>query len=223
MIIAETGACFSGKTTFAESLKKLYPEVIRQDEIKLDKVYEDDEIRTKRGLSIDQIRQDPYLYFRWEKAIISKKIDQELTAALKYPRDSIIIFERSLADSFYYLTRFVDISNFNDAQLKDYNDFVQYVLDAAKDHYTNVYDHILIFQPVIFENLDCERRPKSLKKDHMREYQSIRMLNIGMTPSFFQSKIKEVNMASVELTQVDTYVSQVFKSIEDIHKNLQKR
>jgi len=77
MIIACTGASYSAKTTFAETLKKLYPDVVRQHEIEIDKKYEDAEIRTANGLSIDQIRQNPYLYFSWEKAIILKKIEQE--------------------------------------------------------------------------------------------------------------------------------------------------
>lgn len=212
MIIAETGACFSGKTTFAESLKKLYPNVIRQNDIKIDNQYEDDNLRELNGLSIDQIRAHPYLYFRWEKAIISKKIEQERTA-LKCSDDSIVIFERSLADSIYYLTRFVDISSFNDVEINEYNSFLQNVVDAARYHYKYIYNHILIFKPVLFDQLNCERRPASLKKDHIREYHVIRLLNNGLLDPEHHFKISDVEMSSVSLDQIDSYVNFIFSNL----------
>ncbi len=223
MIIACTGASYSAKTTFAETLKKLYPDVVRQHEIEVDKKYEDAEIRTANGLSIDQIRQNPYLYFSWEKAIILKKIEQEKKAALQYQcynTNSVVVFERSLADSFYYLTRYVDTSLFDDSQLKEYNDFVEYLVNIASNHYRYIYDFVLIFKPMPFDKLSCERRSRTLKQDHIKEYYTIKILNHGFMHPYFTNKFISVDVGLVEIEQIDSYVSQIFQLLKTRYNSI---
>lgn len=214
MIIACSGASHSGKSTFAEILKKLHPEIMMQHELILSSGNKYDE---ERKQAIDELRANPYEYFKWEKNIIGKKMEQEYEANL-IKNHADIIFERSLADSFYYLTRFVDISSFNSEQLNDYNRFLEKLLQLANVHYSAVYDFILIFSPVTFDELCDERRSKNLKNDHYREYQTIKIINQGMLQPALHHKIMNIHMMSKRLEELDGYVDFIYTTLKDMLK-----
>lgn len=172
-VIAISGASHSGKTTFINNLQnKLRGQVEFYDEI----------IRNYDFSSIDDIRKDASQYFQIQKDIITQKIKQEEKAADKNKKDKLIIFDRSLADSIYYFTTYVDEKNLTDKEREDYYSFFVYIYKKAKEHFANVYDSVFLFEPINPESNTDSFRPSNLKERQTLEYLMIKTLTLGLSP-----------------------------------------
>jgi len=190
MIIAISGACHSGKTTYIE---KMYAQ---------DKKYNipmTEVIRTM-DINIDEIRKDPRAYLEFEKKVISKKIMHE-TAAFHLDKETnhlnetknryVYFLDRSLVDSYYYLTHYMNFTEMDDSLYEEYEEFRIYVLTTTKLHLKNLYDGILLLTPIPYPK-DMENdlyRPKALRYKQLTEFESIKQMTFGLMEPDLHNKI----------------------------------
>ena len=100
IVIAFSGGCFSGKTTTMEKLKEtlearghrvtMLSELVREHKIE----------------SIDKLRENPSKYLAFQNEIISAKIEAE--NACKSTDTDVILIDRAITDSMFYLLFYVD-------------------------------------------------------------------------------------------------------------------
>lgn len=192
IIIALSGASHSGKTTFlteAETVLGKDNVICISENIR--------EIESVKSVGIENIRKDPLLYFEVQKEIITKKIKQEIEAGVQQ-ENKIILIDRSLADSIWYFTKYVEISNFSDDKKAEYFDFLSKLGSAAERSFALTYDAVFIFPPIKKEEQSNDAFRQDLTyfdKSQEAEFIQIATLNEGI------AKIVEV---SHKIVPVDT-------------------
>ena len=170
--IAFSGGCFSGKTSTMEALKSIlekngYKAVIIGEAMRETEV-------AKSGMSIDAIRQDANLYFKLQKEIIQKKIDQELEAFNGEP-NTIYLFDRAITDSLFYYEFYLDKNKLDNK--KEYFKFHKYLLDKVCSTLNQV-DLLIEFKPLNNCDVNIDKmRPAYLKDVSYSEYICISRLN----------------------------------------------
>ena len=185
-IVAFSGGCFSGKTTtinkIAEKLKQLgYNVCILNENIRDKKIF-------KKAGSIDNIRQDPNSYLLLQEVIIREKIfNENKLLGLKYDTKTVILIDRALTDSLFYLSCYVDKVNLT----SENKEIFRYLFNSIYTYlsFTKRYDKVLEFMPLKIESID-EYRPKDLEQLHFFEYEMIHCLN----NNFFDKSIIEKNI-----------------------------
>jgi len=177
LVIALSGASHSGKTTFmsdAETVLGKDNVVCISENIR--------EIEAVKTIGIENIRKDPLVYFDIQKEIITKKIRQEMELMIKN-ENKIILIDRSLADSIWYLTKYVEISGISDGKKAEYFDFLEKVHAQAEHSFALVYDAVFIFPPIRKEELvnDVFRQDLTyFHKSQEAEFSQIAVLNEGI-------------------------------------------
>lgn len=170
--IAFSGGCFSGKTSTMEALKSVlekegYKVVIVSEAMRETEV-------AKSGMSIDAIRQDANLYFKLQKEIIQKKINQEAEAFDGEP-NTIYLFDRALTDSLFYYEFYVDKSKLDNK--REYFRFHEYLINKVCSNINQI-DLLIEFKPLESCNInDDKMRPTYLKDVSYSEYTCIHRLN----------------------------------------------
>lgn len=170
--IAFSGGCFSGKTSTMEALKYILEkegykvviisEVMRETEA------------AKSGMSIDAIRQDANLYFKLQKEIIQKKINQEFEAFNGEP-NTIYLFDRAITDSLFYYEFYVDKGKLDNKE--EYFKFHKYLLDKVSSTLNQV-DLLIEFMPLNVRDVNNDKmRPAYLEEASYSEYTCIHRLN----------------------------------------------
>lgn len=177
IVIALSGASHSGKTTFMTEAQKLLGE---DNVVCITENIRDSELVKKIG--IEKIRENAPLYFTLQKEIIGKKIQQELEAPVKN-KNKIILIDRSLADSIYYLTKYTEISKFPSELKKEYFTYLNKVQDAAQHIFSVVYDAVLIFPPIKKEEQESDGFRQDLSyfnESQEAEFGQIVLMNEGI-------------------------------------------
>lgn len=170
--IAFSGGCFSGKTSTMEALKSIlekegYKVVIVSEAMRETEV-------AKSGMSIDAIRQDANLYFKLQKEIIRKKINQEFEAFNGEP-NTIYLFDRAITDSLFYYEFYVDKSKLDNKE--DYFKFHKYLLDKVSSTLNQV-DLLIEFKPLNNRDINADKmRPAYLSSASYSEFACIFILN----------------------------------------------
>lgn len=170
--IAFSGGCFSGKTSTMEALKSIlekegYKVVIVSEAMRETEA-------AKSGMSIDAIRQDANLYFKLQKEIIRKKINQEFEAFNGEP-NTIYLFDRAITDSLFYYEFYVDKSKLDNK--KDYFGFHKFLINKVS-LMLNKIDLLIEFKPLKNCNVnDDKMRPAYLEEASYSEYTCIHRLN----------------------------------------------
>lgn len=167
-ILVFTGGCYSGKTTSMTIIKELLENQGKSV------IFLDELIRKYNIESIDKIRKDANKYMDLQYDIISGKIQAELKSY--YSNYDIILVDRSVTDSLFYLTFYVDKNNLdNEHQQK----FIQlfHSLNDYLDKVNNIYTYIFEFSPI--QNLveQDKFRPNNLKELQQIEYEMIKKYN----------------------------------------------
>lgn len=200
-IVAFSGGCFSGKTTtinkVAEKLRQLgYTVYILNENIR------DKNVFRKAG-NIDNIRQDPNSYLLLQNEIIREKIENENEILdAKYTTKTIILVDRALTDSLFYLSCYVDKANLTLENKKIFRhlfSFIYMILLLSKR-----YDKVLEFRPIKIENID-KYRPKDLEQLHYFEYEIIHCFN----NNFFDKSIVEENINVKQESCIDNLVNNI--------------
>lgn len=191
IVIAVSGASHSGKTTFIEGVKSQFGEhVILYDEV----------IR-RYTKNIDEIRKNSKKYFELQLVIICEKIEQELKALIIKESDEnkIILIDRSLIDSLYYYTQYVDVNNLSEVDLKKYYVFVDKIINHIEYSFTNIYDKVIFFEPIdSSKNLD-PMRPKDISlKQNLESFLIRSVLKGVMVNTKTIDKFVEVDVTKID-------------------------
>ena len=169
IVIAFSGGCFSGKTTTMEKLKEtlearghrvtMLSELVREHKIE----------------SIDKLRENPSKYLAFQNEIISAKIEAE--NACKSTDTDVILIDRAITDSMFYLLFYVDK---NKLSFKDITLFYG-LFGRIKTHmlraWHEIYDLIIEFEPISKPCDDTVYRPKQIGTLKYLESSVISMLN----------------------------------------------
>jgi|14_taG_2_1085336.scaffolds.fasta_scaffold01733_6 deoxyadenosine/deoxycytidine kinase len=160
MRIAFSGACHSGKTTMINLLKNKYPYFkILGEEVR------------KYDIDIDEIRSKPNEYFSFQEKIIMAKILQEIDCV----KNTDVLIDRSIFDSFYYLNTYINIEELTKKNQKNF----YRLSESLHNHFEFVqefcYDHICLMSPIPIVE-DDKYRPKNLRDIQHKEYQTIKKL-----------------------------------------------
>lgn len=179
-IVVFSGASHSGKSVMMNRLRECNPHIINYGEI----------IRTKFPKPIDELRKDYKEYLKVEYDIIGNKIFQEENCSNEYS-DKIIIFDRSLVDSLYYFTTYLNKNDFDTDELFEYEKFLKFLLNKIEDHFENIYNKVFLFKPIKDIKVYDSMRPEKLSLIQDNEYNLIRSMTYGFTKDL--NKIVEVN------------------------------
>lgn len=200
-IVAFSGGCFSGKTTtinkVAEKLRQLgYTVYILNENIR-------DKNAFRKAGNIDNIRQDPNSYLLLQKEIIREKIENENEIlGAKYTTKTIILVDRALTDSLFYLSCYVDKANLTLENKKIFRHLFSYVYMILL--LSKRYDKVLEFRPIKIENID-KYRPKDLEQLHYFEYEIIHCFN----NNFFDKSIIEGSINAKHDIRIDKIISNI--------------
>lgn len=200
-IVAFSGGCFSGKTTtinkVAEKLRQLgYTVYILNENIR-------DKNAFRKAGNIDNIRQDPNSYLLLQKEIIREKIENENEIlGAKYTTKTIILVDRALTDSLFYLSCYVDKGNLTLENKKIFRRMFNSIYTYLS--LTKRYDKVLEFKPLKIKNID-EYRPKDLEQLHFFEYEMIHCLN----NNFFDKSTMEKNINVKQESCIDNLVNNI--------------
>lgn len=175
-----SGGCFSGKTSTIDKFKELLGDhCITLDEI----------VRKKDISSIEDMRKDSRAYLRFQQEIISEKILQEVETENKNI-GKVILIDRALSDSLFYLNFYVDKSQLQDEDFNFYSNLLTKVTNSAKYAFDNVYDFILQFSPI---NKRCDDKVfRPLNINNLKHIEG-KLISI-YTKSFTKNKIVKVDL-----------------------------
>lgn len=211
IIIAISGASHSGKTTFINDIKRMLG----------DNVIVYDEVIRKYVANIDEIRKNPKAYFDLQLKIISEKVEQEYEALQiknKY-EDKIILIDRSLADSLYYYTRYVDVNSLDESDCNDYYTMAEMIIKKLNYSLKNVYDKVIFFHPIDSKDNVDEMRPDKLYLKQSLEAFSIKsFLKSAMIDSSTLDKLIEVN-----ILEETSPINVLLKCLYDVDKTLESK
>jgi uracil-DNA glycosylase/predicted ATPase len=171
MIFAFSGSSCSGKTTFAKYLKDILGDgVVFYDEMIRD-------ILDNEKTTITEIRKDAKKYFNIQVKVIFDKMKQE-DFALENQKDKIVIFDRSIVDSFYYFTHYIDKNILTGKYLEKYNQILKKIIDRMYKM-PAIYDKIFMFSPISQYDGDNNYRINHGKIGQLNEYNTLNILTKG--------------------------------------------
>lgn len=181
LIIALSGASHSGKTTFMERMKEKYPNSV---------VLLSEEIRDLNIGNIDEIRRHPEKYLELQWKIIQAKIDAESGINEKH-ENKVVLVDRSLIDSYFYYTFYVDKAHLSDDYVIKYHDYLSYLFDTMNEHVNCLYNYTYFCSPIADLKRNDEYTQSLLKHTQMNEYRHMELLSISIA---HRSKIHFVDV-----------------------------
>lgn len=181
--IAFSGGCYSGKTT-AIKMMRHHLECDGHKVIVLSELMRDHKIT-----SIDELRKNPSKYLKLQEEIIEEKITQELGVEYhaikqnlilakngKQTHDYIVMIDRAITDSLFYLLFYLDKSQLNSKELVRYENLYNFVDNCAHLIFSSVYDNVLLFKPLAHKSEYDKYRPKDIDVLKHTEYRFISTL-----------------------------------------------
>lgn len=172
-VVTFSGGCVSGKTTMMNAVR----ENLASKGIKC--VFMDEIMREKKINSIDDIRSAPGKYLSLQEDIIMEKVNLE--RMIKFSTKSIdadvVLIDRALSDSLFYLLFYTDKSKLTTAELQRFEALYAYVNDHAKYMFERIYDLVIFFKPLSNVKVDDKFRPKNIDILKYTESRMIEMLN----------------------------------------------
>lgn len=164
---AFSGSCHSGKTTLMAKIKDRFGSRVH---------VVGECIREHIEESIDAERSYAQGYLKLQQHVINEKIRLE-DEALSHADGQLILIDRSLADSLFYLTTYTDTRQLNQHHLTEYANLVKHVVNTARSG--KRYDMLFMLQPISVKVLD-PMRPRNILQTQSIEHAMIETLNIGL-------------------------------------------
>lgn len=196
--IVFSGGCFSGKTTAINYLKNYLEsqgKIVGVSEECMRPFY-------KEGETIDSIRSDFERYLNFEIDMIKEKIkvDTELINSNNF---DYVLIDRSLTDSLFYYTFYVDKSKFTKEHWKTYSDFYK-ELDSEINKFCKLYDVIIQFKPLDYTKCNDDKfRPKNLVEIGNCEWHMINTFNKAYQ---FEGKMITIDFNNMPLEKIVNYI-----------------
>lgn len=200
-IIAVSGASHSGKTTFIKNIHEKYKEHI---------VVIDENIRNF-NLNIDEIRKNPIEYLNLEIDIISEKIINEGKYNLDN-KNKIILLDRSLVDSYFYYTFYMDKNNLPKDVKEKYNKFLTHLKTEMYYNVNNLYDYIFMFEPITNITRKDEYTVNDIENVQDNEYFFIKNFTVGVCQN--QRKVLDCNPKIANII-----IDNIIEEINDARNN----
>lgn len=180
-VVYFSGSSHSGKTTLMNKLGSFFSE---------DVVFHTQLVRQKPIISIDELRKNPSEYLKFQLEVVLPKIQQELDA-FKSNDSKFHFFDRSIIDSLYYCTNFVDKSTLSAEDRKIYNALVstmiQHLEFIRKQHDWLIF----LLSPINSQNHNDTYRAEDLPMFQENEYKIIKALTHGF---FGQNRINIIHL-----------------------------
>ena len=172
IVIAFSGGCFSGKTTTMEKLKETLEQrghrVIMLSEL----------VRNYKIESIDKLRENPSKYLAFQDSVISEKIAEEAHLLSRaYDDTDIVLVDRAMTDSMFYLLFYVDKNKLTEQDLSKYWPLLLRVQNHTMYAFKHIYDLIIEFAPITKPCDDTIFRPQKIDTLKHIESIAISMLN----------------------------------------------
>ena len=172
LVIAFSGGCFSGKTTtmekLKESLEKRGHRVIMLGEL----------VREYKIGSIDELRENPSKYLAFQDSIITSKISAEAHLLSRaYSDTDIVLVDRAITDSLFYLLFYVDKKELTERDLNIYWHLLSRVQNHTEYAFRHIYDVVYEFAPINKLCDDTVFRPQKIDILKYIESITISMLN----------------------------------------------
>lgn len=172
IVIAFSGGCFSGKTTTMEKLKDTLEKkgcrVIMLSEL----------VREHKIESIDELRRDYKKYLAFQEEVIHGKILAEChLLSDEYNSNDIVLVDRAITDSLFYLLFYVDKSKFEFDDISKFYDIQTRTMAHVKYAFDRIYDLVIEFEPISKPCEDTVYRPKQVGALKYVEATTISMLN----------------------------------------------
>lgn len=194
--LAFSGPNHSGKTT---TIAKLFDNINRNFGVI---VFSENMHRLMQGKSIDEIRANPKLYLDIEWQCIEERIQFEARVQ-KYADDesTVILIDRPLSDSLYYLTAYTDTSAFTPEDFDKFKVLVEKTKAACEKYMPS--EQVYVFSPLNKECLDFRYRPKDIKTNALLDYD--KMLSLASIYS------KHVSQIDLNYTSQDNIVDMIIR------------
>jgi AAA domain len=187
-VIAFSGGCFSGKTSTLNQIHEMYPNhtVISDEVIRKESLFD--------FMSIEDIRKNNHLYLELQAKIIREKINQDLKLKKDNP-GKVILLDRCLTDSLFYLTFYLDKS-----KLKfDEYELLQALIEEIKKSIAEIdYSKVLFFKPIMGDCYDAKYRPKNINQ---MKYIERDMINIFNEAFIHADKLEVIDLNLFELSK----------------------
>lgn len=165
-----SGGCYSGKTTTMQKfIKTLVNKGVNVKE--LGEIVREFEIK-----SIDELRKNPVAYLDFQNEVINEKIEAEL-ACFNENENQVIVCDRAITDSLFYLLFYVDKANLNEEQMAIYANLYEKVDYYAKMAFSKIYDLLIEFKPIEKNGTYDSYRPKNISINKYIEHRMISTLN----------------------------------------------
>lgn len=166
-VVAFSGGCFSGKTTSMKAVQELLPNntIISDEVIRSESLFD--------YMSIEDIRKNSRLYLDMQSKIIEKKIVQDRKLVDENP-DKIVLLDRCLTDSLFYLTFYLDKSKL---KFDEYEKLYSLICDIYQSIPTMNYTKVLHFTPIYGDCLDAKFRPRNINQMKHIEHKMIGLYN----------------------------------------------
>jgi hypothetical protein len=131
----------------------------------------------KQGMPIHMLRQDAIAYLSLQLDCIPAKIKQENEACLLNP-DKLVLVDRSLIDSWFYLTFYLDKAHLTRHHLEAYHSLATLVVDSLPNRYRALV--LMAPRPITQDVLNDPWRPQNLDLVQKLEWDMIRTLSLGL-------------------------------------------
>jgi thymidylate kinase len=199
LFLSISGASHSGKTTLLKNLFEKYP----------NNVVLVNEFKSAQAINIDEIRKDPNGHIDFQIHSINSKIQEELTKYKCYKDDKkkIVIFDRSLVDSLFYLIFYQDKININSNSKQKFYDLLNNFLPVLKIHFENIYDRVYLLSPLDINNGKSFElfRTKDLNYYQNAEYELMKILLRGVGCNFVEYNHKQADWDDL-ITLIHFYI-----------------
>lgn len=165
-----SGGCYSGKTTTMQKfIKALTDKGVNVKEL-------GEIVREYKIKSIDDLRKDPVAYLDFQNKVINEKIEAELECFNKN-ENQVIVCDRAITDSLFYLLFYVDKANLDEEQMTTYTKLYERVDYYAKMAFSKIYDLLIEFKPIEKAETYDSYRPKNISVNKYIEHRMISTLN----------------------------------------------
>lgn len=186
MVIAFSGASYSGKTTTIEKLKSIYK----------DRLLVSDEVIRDKNIDIADLRNDANKYLLFEIEVITQKINNDIKLSNQAKEENKILFmDRSIYDSMNYFYLYLTPSKLSKENLEIFSKFDNYLQDVARRYNDDILDGIVLFKPlpIELEKIESDQyRGNDLVYLQTVEYNFIK----NLTLSHFKKKILKFDVTT---------------------------
>lgn len=195
LILALSGASYSGKTTKMKELKSVYK----------DRLLLSDEVIRDKNIDIGEVRASARVYLDFEIEVISQKIQNDRDLIEKAEKEGkILLMDRSIFDSMTYFYLYGKPSDLSEEDLIKFKQFDELLHKEIVPFYNEHVNGILFFNPL---KIDEER----LKKDQYRQNNLVHLQNAeynmikALTYGLFKNKVVEVKASTWNVKTQDLY------------------